>query len=102
MFVLEVIYAVSIFFSNPINLFPIYESVYKIRKIDKLLQSTSPSKVYFIKFIIKVVIVVLCFIVCLFVPNFIDFISFVGSFLFSIIGIYIPVSLADLAQLFLL
>ena len=92
MFVLEVIYATAIFFSNPINLFPVYESLYKLKRLDKYLEGASSRKKFWTKFFIRVTIVLLCFITCLLVPSFINFISFVGSFLFGIIGLYIPVS----------
>lgn len=95
MFVLEVIYAGAIFFSNSINLFPIYESLYKLKSVNRLLQSTTPRKAYMVKFAIRIAVVIICFGVCFLVPNFIDFISFVGSFLYAIVGLYIPVGLLD-------
>ena len=91
--ILEIIYAISIFFSNPINLFPVYESIYDFDFIKKSLTDSSKNKQFLIKYLIRVFITLLCFFVCLFLPNFIKFISFIGSFLFPIIGIYIPVLL---------
>lgn len=44
MFILEVIYATAIFFSNPINLFPVYESLYKVKYIEKKLKESSDRK----------------------------------------------------------
>lgn len=35
-------------------------------------------------------VMLVCFIICYFIPNFINFLSFVGSFLFPILGIYVP------------
>ena len=93
MFVLEIVYAMAIFFSNPINLFPVYESIYKIKVIKEFFDRSSSTKVYFMKFAMRVMIVLLCFVICLVIPNFINFVSFVGSYLFGFIGLYIPVSL---------
>lgn len=91
--ILEIFYAISIFFSNPINLFPIYESVYNSKRIKETLENASKNKRFFIRYLIRVFITLFCFFVCLFLPNFIQFISFIGSFLFPIIGIYIPILL---------
>lgn len=93
MFVLEVIYASAIFFSNSINLFPIYESLYKLKPIDKIVKNSTPKKAYLVKLGLRISVIIVCFGVCFLVPDFIDFISFVGSFLFAIIGLYIPVIL---------
>jgi len=41
----------------------------------------------------RIGVMTLCFMICFFIPNFINFLSFVGSFLFPILGIYIPVLL---------
>lgn len=93
MYFIEIFYAIAIFFSNPINLFPIYESVYKIKFIQKKLKDSSKRKSYWIKFFLRLFIVLICFSICVFVPNFIKFISFVGSFIFPIIGLYVPIVL---------
>lgn len=93
MFVLEVIYAVAIFFSNPINLFPVYEIIYKMKWVETKLKGFTPKKQFYWKFFMRVIVMMICFFICYFVPNFINFLSFVGSFLFPILGIYIPVLL---------
>ena len=91
MFILEIFYATAIFFSNPINLFPVYESIYQLKYFQKIIKDYSPKKTYWTKYCVRIFIVIICFTICLFIPNFIAFISFVGSFIFPIIGIYIPV-----------
>ena len=101
MFVLEVVYAGAVFLSNPINLFPVYESLYKTAIVKSFLEDANKRETYLIKFIIRIIVIVLCFFVCFYAPNFINFISFVGSFLFAIIGLYVPVGLLDIAELFL-
>lgn len=93
MFLLEVFYATAIFFSNPINLFPIYESLYKLKPIEKWLNVMNDKKKFLAKFLIRLIIVFICFFICFFIPNFINFLSFIGAFLFPILGIYIPVLL---------
>ena len=93
MFLVQIVYAIAIFFSNPINLFPIYESLYKMKSIDNYLKKSSPKKQYWLKYCLRLLVVLICFSICLFVPNFIKFISFVGSFIFPVIGLYIPILL---------
>lgn len=93
MFILEVIYATAIFFSNPINLFPVYESLYKIKSIEERMKHWGERRKYFTKFVLRILVIFFCFLVCFFVPSFINFLSFVGSFLFPILGIYIPIML---------
>jgi len=44
MFFLEIIYATSIFFSNPINLFPIYESIYKFKGVEEKIGKLTKGK----------------------------------------------------------
>lgn len=44
MFILEVFYACAIFFSNPINLFPIFESIYKTKTIENILLKSSTNR----------------------------------------------------------
>lgn len=93
MFVLEVIYAVGIFFSNPINMFPVYEILYKIGFIKNRLDKMDEKNRFWGKYLIRICSVILCFLICFFIPSFIKFLSFCGSFLFPILGIYIPVML---------
>lgn len=93
MFILEIIYACAVFLSNPINLFPVYESLYRTTIIRSFINEADKRETYFIKFGVRVIIVILCFTVCFHAPNFINFISFVGSSLFAIIGLYVPVGL---------
>lgn len=93
MFCLQVMYACAIFFSNPINLFPIFESLYKMKIIQNYTKDFSDKKMYWIKYLLRVIVIFICFLICLFIPNFINFISFVGSCIFPIIGIYIPLLL---------
>ena len=93
MLILEIVYAISIFLSFPISLFPIYESVYNTKKIKATLEKASKNRKFLIRYFIRVFITLICFFICLFLPNFIKFISFIGSFLFPIIGIYIPILL---------
>ncbi len=93
MFILEILYATAIFFSNPINLFPIYESIYKLKPIHKSIAKFTKKKQYFVKYFIRVMVILFCFFCCLFIPNFIKFIAFVGSFIYPIVGLYIPLML---------
>lgn len=91
MFTLQVIYACAVFLSNSINLFPVYESLYKSSIVKSLIKDADNQEVYLVKFGVRVAVIILCFTVCFYAPNFINFISFVGSFLFAIIGLYVPV-----------
>lgn len=45
---------------------------------------------YSIKLLVRQIIVVLCFLVCFVAPSFTDFIGFVGSFQFMMLGMVIP------------
>ncbi len=91
MFIVEVVYAVTIFFSNPINLFPVYESIYKLKSVSLKLEKYQWKKRFIVKYLIRVFFISGCFIICFFVPNFIKFIGLMGSALFPIIGFYIPI-----------
>jgi len=94
MFIIEVIYATTIFFSNPINLFPVYESLYTTKFFRNAVENfkITGKKLYLFKFFLRIMIILICFGICFFIPDFIKFISLMGSALFPIIGLYIPVS----------
>lgn len=53
----------------------------------------SKKKQFLVKYAIRVVIIIFCFIGCSLIPNFINFIAFVGSFIYPMVGLYIPLLL---------
>lgn len=62
-----------------------------MRIVREFLKESTEKKKYLIKLFIRMILVLVCFLICLIIPNFISFISFVGSFLFPIAGVYVPV-----------
>lgn len=148
---MKIIYSIIIFFSNPINLFPVYSIIYEFDFIKKCLKNAKISKKeeantvdldefginisqdmdkndpkvkqkttsledisiknlqleklnleidkknkirnYFIKYLIRIVVMVIGFLIAIVSPNFVKFISLIGSFIFSMLGFVFPVSI---------
>ena len=56
-------------------------------------------KLYFVKFLIRLIVMAVAFLIAVVSPDFVKFISFIGSFIFSILGFVFPVSLCSLVNL---
>ena len=83
-------YSVVIFLSNPINLFPIYNSVYSIKCVEDSLSQKGAFSKYALKFLIRMLVTLLGIAVGIYVKSFVGFCSFVGSFFFSFLGLVLP------------
>lgn len=90
---MKICYLTMVFLSNPINLFPLYRSFLTASKVSTFLQSKSKIFNSFFKLFLRILVTLLCILIAAFVSSFIKFISFVGSFFFSLLGIVIPVLL---------
>lgn len=88
--VMKIVYLGVVFLSNPINLFPIYNSFLSFSSVKKFLHPKSKTFREMTMFFIRIVLTLICLLVAALVPSFINFISFVGSFFFSLLGIVIP------------
>jgi hypothetical protein len=91
--IMKIIYLTIVFLSNPINLFPLYRSVLTTNKVKNYLKSKSKTFHSIFKLCLRILITLVCILIAAFVPSFIKFISFVGSFFFSLLGIIIPLLL---------
>ena len=90
LYLLKIVYMFMIFLSNPINLFPIYRSISEMSNIQALFERKSKSFIAVFKFTMRMLVTLLCILVACAIPSFIGFISFAGSFFFSLLGIVIP------------
>lgn len=90
--ILHIIYCCSVFMSNPINIFPVYENLLTYKKLSEFLKNLSTIKSFCFWYFLWVMIVVISVVICIYVPNFITFIEIIGSVLFPILGIFIPVN----------
>jgi hypothetical protein len=86
----KIAYSIVIFLSNPINLFPIYNSIYSIKSIDESFQQKGKISQYIWKFLIRLVITLIGIFFGIFVKSFVGFCSFVGAFFFSFLGLVLP------------
>jgi proton-coupled amino acid transporter len=91
--IMKLIYLAVVFLSNPINLFPLYRSFLSYTSIKKYLLKKSKGFVSVFKLFLRFFVTLFCIFIGALVPSFINFISFVGSFFFSLLGIIIPVLL---------
>ena len=83
-------YCLVIFLSNPINLFPIYNSIFSIRSLNKRFQQQSRVKLYFSKLFFRLIITCIGIAFGIFITSFVSFCSFVGAFFFSFLGLVMP------------
>ena len=83
-------YCLVIFLSNPINLFPIYNSIYSLAPARACLERRNKVVRYLLKLCIRLVIT--CVGVCAgaLVDSFVKFCSFVGAFFFTFLGLVLP------------
>ena len=83
-------YMTVIFLSNPINLFPIYNSIYSMKCFNNTLRESSNLKRYLFKLFIRIIICSIGIIFGILVTSFVKFCSFVGAFFFSFLGLILP------------
>lgn len=83
-------YVIVIFLSNPINLFPIYNSIYNFTVFKKFCRRNSSLCVYFTKLWVRFFISFVAILVGMYVDSFVRFCSFVGGFFFSFLGLILP------------
>ena len=88
--VMKIVYLGVVFLSNPINLFPLYNSFLSFGAVKRFLHPKSKTFREVSMFFLRIVLTLVCLLVAALVPSFIKFISFVGSFFFSLLGIIIP------------
>lgn len=62
-----------------------------LRKKNEKIKKKNQLKRYFFRLIIRVCVMLVSFLIAVVSPEFVKFISFIGSFLFSILGFVIPV-----------
>lgn len=70
-----------------------FNSVYKLPIVADRLADDLPDfrrRNYLVKLATREAIIVLCFLVCFIAPSFTDFIGFVGSFQFMLLGVVLP------------
>ena len=90
---MKLIYLGVVFLSNPINLFPLYRSFLSYTSVKKFLLTKSRFFKSGFKLVLRFGVTLFCILIGAIVPSFINFISFVGSFFFSLLGIVIPICL---------
>jgi amino acid permease len=83
-------YVIVIFVSNPINLFPIYNSIYNFRAFKRYCRRNSSLWVYLAKLAVRFAISFVAILVGMYVDSFVSFCSFVGGFFFSFLGLILP------------
>ena len=88
--VFKLCYIVVIFLSNPINLFPIYNSIYSIKGFDSYVKSKGDFKAYLLKLLIRLIVSCFGILIGITVNSFVKFCSFVGAFFFSFLGLILP------------
>jgi hypothetical protein len=88
--IFKLAYVMVIFLSNPINLFPIYNSIYSMNFFNSLIIKSSTFKAYLLKLFVRILISCLGILVGVFVNSFVKFCSFVGAFFFSFLGLILP------------
>ena len=92
-FLMEIIYSMIIFVSNQINLFPLFLTIYKHPRLVKLMKRKSKWNQYFLKLSIRFAVMTLAYLVAFLVKDFVSFISLIGSMLFTLTAIVIPITL---------
>ena len=83
-------YVFVIFLSNPINLFPIYNSIYSVNWFNKRLASRSRFSRFVWKLMVRFVVSCVGIAIGVWVNSFVNFCSFVGAFFFSFLGLILP------------
>lgn len=63
-----------------------------LRKNNAKIKKRNKLKIYFFRLVIRVCVMLVSFLIAVVSPNFVKFISFIGSFVFSILGFVFPVS----------
>lgn len=91
--VMKIAYLTTVFLSNPINLFPLYRSFLSTGRVAAFLRPRSKAFAACFGLLLRVLVTLACVLIAAFVSSFIKFISFVGSFFFSLLGIIVPVLL---------
>ena len=86
----KIAYVVVIFLSNPINLFPIYNSLYMISFLNSFIEKRNKVGKYMTKVFIRLLITCFGVIIGTCVTSFVKFCSFVGAFFFSFLGLVLP------------
>jgi len=90
-FFLEILYAVAIFFSYPLNLFPVYDVLQNMKCIKKYF--TTDDRLYNRKNrrILRVIVLFFMYIICFIGPDLVHFIGFIGAFVNSFLGFIVPI-----------
>lgn len=64
-----------------------------LEKLNQKIKKMNKIKVYFFKLLIRCVVLLVSFLLAIVSPDFVKFISFIGSFIFSALGFVFPVFL---------
>ena len=87
---IHLFYHKALLLANPLNMFPVYNILYKLPIFQK--RPNSRKKVnYLRKLVARILGVSLCFAVCFVLPSFNKFIAFVGSFGLIFLGLILPI-----------
>lgn len=92
-FVIEIIYATAIFFSYPLNLFPVYrilETTKLSRNYINKTKTDRAKRIINVKILEKIFCIIVIFGMCFIAPNFVPFLGLSGALLNSTIGFFLP------------
>jgi len=93
-FVIEIIYSTSIFLSYPLNFFPVYMILHRMKfaisYINRAAREDRGKRIWHVKLMSKAFCMIIIFAICFASPNFLPFLGLSGALFNSMLGFFLP------------